>query len=56
MEHIFNFQEQTKYVAWESRKRMKQLDGFKEPFKGFFEGRDLWPGGVPQKYFKVFKS
>ena len=56
MEQIFNFQEQTKYVAWESRQRMKRLEGLKEPFVGFFEGRDLWPDGVPKKYFDVTES
>jgi len=47
---MFNFQEQTKYTSWKSRQGLKNLDVFKEPFTGFFEGRDLWPGGVPKKY------
>jgi len=56
MEQIFNFEEQAKYAAWESRQRMKRLDGFKEPFTGFFEGRDLWPEGVPEAYTQSLQS
>ena len=51
MEQIFNFEEQARYAIWGSRQRMKRLDGFKEPFAGFFEGRDICPGGVSKKYF-----
>ena len=51
MEQIFNFEEQAKYAVWELLQRMKRLDGFREPFPGFFEGRDLWADGAPQEYY-----
>jgi len=56
VEQIFNFEEQTKYTSWRSRQSLKALNGFKEPFSGFFEGRDLWPESVPKKYFDVMDS
>jgi hypothetical protein len=56
MEQIFNFEEQVKFVAWESRQRMKNLQGFKEPFNGFYEGLDLWPDGAPEEYYKSLQS
>ena len=56
MEQIFNFEEQARYATWESRQRMKRLDGFKEPFTGFFEGQDIWPGGASEAYYQSLQS
>ena len=56
VEQIFNFEEQTKYTSWRSRQSLKNLNGFKEPFIGFFEGRDLWPDGAPEEYYQSLCS
>ena len=53
---INQFKELQKVASWKSRQELKDLDGFNEPFPGYFAGIDLWPEGAPAKYYKSLEN
>ena len=50
------FKESQKTARWEARQEFHQIDGFVEPFPGYFAGIDLWPDRAPATHYDSIRT